>query len=165
MEQLIVSNGPLAKYAVVSAVTGLRRPYGQSLRLEDGTTGFVDSADLTDTAEPLILPEGAEVVGVVLGYTNNGRVRLTLRPRDVALARATEDTAAATSLWVRVASSTGDGRVKTEFFASPSAAPLLVWGLTAHPGSADHHTARRLLEAAPPDLRDKVDETLRKPGS
>src|SRR4051794_13327226 len=97
----------LPKYSIVScAITGHQK-FGPTIQTCDGESGYVDHADIADipgpdTRWPAI---GSRVRGVVLGYRRDGRMMVSLRPRDMLLVQSVPDPDQALQRWAALGKS------------------------------------------------------------
>lgn len=158
-----MTEGRLAKLALVTGTVVRHWEHrGLVVRLTDSDQqGFVDSVDLHDIpgqceAWP---PVGAQVRALVLGYTRVGQLRLTMRPRDIALNDWTSDALRALDIW-KVISVAGpdDAKAVAEFYRSPDAEPLLRWAMRYPPHAAAHRLATKLFEGAPIAIKEALFE-------
>jgi len=146
----------LPKYAVTSCEVDGRREYGLLVHSVDTEEkGYVDRADVGDFA----LPEsewpsnGSRVRCVVLGYARAGRLRLSLRPRDLALADSVDDVRAALRHWIHVRDLGQDDPIAMEEFLSFSyAVPVLRWAVNHSSNSRNHNIAMWGLGLLPPEV-------------
>ena len=145
-----MTTADIPRYTLVDGEVTGRQDYGLIVRAADNRPGFVDSADIAD--EPVPQEEwpstGTRLRGVVLGVTRDGRLRLSLRPRDVTLVESVPDPAGALRTWHALRR--GDPDTVRAFQGSVEARALLRWAL-AHPaGSPDRELGERLLTRPPP---------------
>lgn len=144
----------IARYAIVRAVVVSHQPYGLIIRLASGKRGFVDSDYV---AMPYVPPDrwpaiGQEVVGVVLGVTDDQRVRLSLRPHEVELARSVVDVREALGTWGRISSGEVDDDERLQLIRTRDGLSVLRWALGEHEDSATFQDAIRVLSVAPADV-------------
>lgn len=150
---------PLPKYAIVELVVVGHQPFGLLVQDDSGQRGFVDRADIADDPAagggwPKV---GDRIPGVVLGYTRDGRLRVSTRERDLGLVGSLANPADALQAWQAVRSAeTGDTEVLEQFYQSPSAPALLRWALKHPTYSEEHKRALDLLSKAPKDLQTKL---------
>ena len=153
------------KYAIVRGTVHGRQHYGVLVTLESGDRGFIDADHLTDTSagQPgAEWPEpGRPVEAVVLGTTNDERVRLTTRGTDLALARSAADPAGVFEAWEQCRGTGAAASSATAaFLALPDADAVLAWALRQSPRSADVQLALRILAASPKETRTRHAEQL-----
>ncbi|HYS40734.1 MAG TPA: hypothetical protein VEO01_34400 [Pseudonocardiaceae bacterium] len=144
------------KYAVVDCTVVGHQAYGLVVQDDHGRRGFVDSLDIDDeiVAEHRWPPIGEPIRCVLLGHTRDGRLRLSLRPSDVALVTAVDNAAAALAEWARIRDLENPGvELRQSFYRSGRAADILRWALRRLPNSVDSMRAHQLLLDAPESLR------------
>ncbi|GIM90712.1 S1 RNA-binding domain-containing protein [Paractinoplanes toevensis] len=150
----------LRRYSTVSGVVADHKKYGLLLHLENGVEGFVDSSDVAD--RPVDSGDwpsvGITVMAVVLGPTQMGRWRLSMRDRDIRVVTALEDPQAEFGYWdaLKVAGP-GNSAARDAFLSSPSAVPLLRWALACPWHSSDRKLAEELLATAPGTVKEQFD--------
>ncbi|MEV6601716.1 hypothetical protein AB0M36_33410 [Actinoplanes sp. NPDC051346] len=149
------------KYSLVECRIARHQHYGLVVRTAPGDQpGFIDESAISDQPYAPVdeWPEvGETLLCVVLGSTRDGRLRLSSRPRDVALARAVVDVEAALSIWRRIRDEApAETGLLMEFFESQEAVPTLRWALGRPHGSPDHSRAFEIVEKAPDWLRRKL---------
>lgn len=154
------------KYAIVRGTVSGRQHYGALVTLASGDRGFVDADHLSDTAEgerpSAEWPEpGRTLEAVVLGTTKDGRVRLTTRGSDLALARSASNLAHALAAWegCRKAGEPASSAAES-FLALPDADAVLSWALRQRPHSSDLELALRVLAVSPAQTRRRHAEQL-----
>jgi hypothetical protein len=136
-------------------------PYGLMLRTLPGDEpGYADSDAISDEPRsgtdhwPAV---GAKVQCVVIARRRDGRLALSCRPRDVALARAAPDPVSALEAWRRVRDDgSRDPGLRSEFLASENAVPVLRWALRAPEGSPDRTLASEMVATATGPLARRV---------
>jgi hypothetical protein len=154
------------KYAIVRGTVSGRQQYGALITLESGDRGFVDVGYLADTAEGVQSgaewPEmGLTVEAVVLGTTRDGRVRLTTRGSDLALARSALNLADAFAVWEQCQKADEpQSPTAASFLALPDADAVLSWALRQKPESSDLELALRVLAASPTETKQRHAEQL-----
>jgi hypothetical protein len=144
-------------YSLVECrVTG-HRHYGLVVRTVAGDEpGYVDESAISDQPAPAAddWPAVGQVLPcVVLGTRQDGRLRLSCRPRDVALARTVADVPAALTAWRAVRDD--PGRLG-EFLAAADAVPALRWALRQPFGTRDRERAAEIVAAAPAALAGEI---------
>lgn len=158
--RLIVTNRMLSKYSIVDCEVVSHRDFGLIVRSMEGGSGYIDVMDISDERlAPDRWPLPGQLIScVVLGYTRDGRMRLTARGGDIALVRNVADVASAIAEWetVRDASSSATG--VGDFFQSGNAIALLRWALLRPRSSMDWKRASTLLRSAPEWIRRAVSE-------
>lgn len=87
---------PIRAGAIFEGIVVAHHRWGPEIAIEAaGISGIVDIINILDDRPfegPADFPEiGAEVRGVVLGYTPNGQLRLSLRQKDLAAAAEAQD--------------------------------------------------------------------------
>lgn len=149
------------QYSLVECRIVRHQHYGLVVRtVSDHQPGFVDESAISD--QPSVPMNewpgvGATLPCVVLGGTRDGRLRLSSRPRDVALARAGLNVEAALSTWRRIRDeATVEDDLLVDFFESQEALPTLRWALDRPHGSADHSRAIEIAEKAPDWLKRRL---------
>lgn len=95
------------RYDIVHCSVVGHAQYGLLIESEDGERGFVDSSYVTDTPGEAWPAVGQRLRCVVLGYTNNGRLRAAATPLYVEMLAAADDPVTAVQEW---SSLTGRGR-------------------------------------------------------
>jgi len=147
------------RYSLVDCEITTHQPYGVVFRAPDGTLGFVDRADISDSP---ITPEqwppvGQRLTGVVLGSTRGEKLRVSLRPSDVAFVGSVDDPARAFAEWTRIREEGFRGpKERDAFFSSPEAPPVLKWALRQRSASADRGRVIEVLSQAPEHLQIEV---------
>jgi hypothetical protein len=148
------------RYSVITCdVTG-RLHYGLLVRaVESGEAGYIDRAELGNS--PLTEEEwpvdGTSLRCVVLGYTRDGRLRLSSKPRDVSLSESGINVREALGHWISVrdaGESHPEGMV--EFLRLSYATSILSWALQDRPSSANYKIARWAVSLLPPEAKDQV---------
>jgi hypothetical protein len=144
------------RYSLVDLEVTGHQPYGVLVRTADGTSGFVDSADISDV--PISRadwpPIGYRAAGVVLGVTRAGRLRGSLRPADVELVESVDDPQSVFAEWGRIRDrGFADDAEKNDFFAAGETPAILRWALSQHETSLDRGRAVEILSDAPEPLR------------
>jgi hypothetical protein len=155
MIQQVVNARKQLRYDVVECVVTKYLPYGLAVRSVHGESGFVDSGDIADSAVssedwPMI---GARLDCVVLGYTNEGRLRAAAAAGYVRLIRALDEPAVRLREWSAICGSLSDGEAVRRFFESPAAGALIEWGLKRPEGSVTRSAANDLWTQAPESVR------------
>jgi hypothetical protein len=149
-----------ARYSItLCEVTG-HLEYGLLVHVA-GTSeaGFVDRADIGDEeTSPSRWPsQGTELRCVVLGYARNGRLRLSSRARDVALAMEVVDVAEALRDWINIRDTACFNRNEiVDFAARDYAVPVLRWALRNNPRSKNHAVASKFIEFLPQAIKDEI---------
>lgn len=154
-----MSHNSRPRYSLVTCTVASHQPYGLAIRSDSGEAGFVDRAEIADNAVPSDgwPAVGEPVVGVVLGYTNDERLRVSARPSDVSLVRSVADPAAALREWAKLQRTfPPDDTARRRFFGAPYAREVLRWALKHPEGTAPHTNALRLLPFAPDELREAI---------
>lgn len=154
-----VSGTEHPRYTVVSCTVVDHQRYGLVIQSELGQRGFVDRAEISDGVISVDMwPKvGDQIRGVVLGYTNDGRIRISARPRDVTLIESLAEPMAAMEEWRAIKeTSTRNVIARNYFYKSPNAPALLRWALRNPPSSADRNKALELLSTAPVQLRNQL---------
>jgi len=147
------------RYSLVDLEVTGHQPYGVLFRTSAGTPGFVDKADIADSA---ITREdwpsvGQRRTGVVLGLTRSGKLRASMRPADIGLVRSVDDAERTLIEWARIRDQGfADSSERDAFFASPEAAAILKWALCQREFSTDRDRALEILSEAPERLRIEV---------
>lgn len=151
------------KYSLVECQIVRHQHYGLVVStILGGRSGFVDESAISD--EPYTPSSdwprvGEELLGVVLGETVDGRLRLSSRPRDVALARAVGDVEVALMAWRQIRDDVNGVESRlSEFLKSSEAVPILRWAKSRPLESIDRVRALEIIAIAPEslarDLRD-----------
>ena len=155
--EAVVTDATLQKYAIVNCVVVSHQHYGLVVQSDAGRRGFVDRIDIADTAtEAAEWPAvGDNIRGVVLGLTQDGRIRLSIRRMDIDLVESLHDPTQALREWQKIETArNNDPAIIEGFLQSSNARTLLRWALKRPPQSEDHVRALVVLEVAPEDIRD-----------
>jgi hypothetical protein len=144
------------RYSLVDLEVTGHQSFGVLFRTADGESGFVDLADISDV--PIGRDEwpavGYRGTGVVLGTTRAGKLRASLRPADVGLARDVDDPDGALDSWFRVRDrGFADESERDAFFAAPETVAVLRWALSQREPSPDRDRALDVVVDAPERLR------------
>ncbi|HEX5492980.1 MAG TPA: hypothetical protein VFX70_00215 [Mycobacteriales bacterium] len=149
----------MRRYDLVDCEIIGHHSYGILLRTSEGLTGFADLSDIFDapTSRDEWPPIGTRMTGVVLGENRSGRVRVSTRTLDVALAREVADPEQALSEWIRMRD-TGfrDPSGMDSFLGSVNAAAVLRWATRQRESSPDRARGLEVLASAPEWLRSAV---------
>lgn len=146
-----------SRYSLVICTVASHQPYGLVVRSSSGEAGFVDSADIADGLVPRDSwpAVGEHVDGVVLGYTNDQRLRVSARPADVSLVRSVTDPAVALQAWTELQKAfPPDDTVLRRFLDASYAHAVLRWALRHPDGTVTRASALRLLSLAPEAVRE-----------
>jgi predicted RNA-binding protein with RPS1 domain len=151
-----MTNPILPKYTVIECTVIGHRSYGLIVRLDSGESGFVDRSYIADTV--LSIDEwprvNTRIRGILLGYTRDGRVRVSARRRDRVLIESLNNPESALHEWQMIESSTvDDTERRREFYRSPNAHALLKWALANPSNSVARQRAVELIAEAPSDLK------------
>jgi predicted RNA-binding protein with RPS1 domain len=146
----------LARYALVECEVTAHQPYGVVFEVGGGLRGFVDKADIADA--PVMQAEwpsvGRHMTCVVLGRSRDGRIRASMRPSDVQLARSVTDPDRSLRDWIRIRDEGfADISERDAFLASPETSPLLRWALGQRAGSRDRARAMEIVSDTPENLK------------
>ncbi|WP_159012365.1 S1 domain-containing protein [Streptomyces sp. NRRL F-5123] len=147
------------RYSLVDVEIVGHLAYGISFKVEEGVTGFIDKADVSDTStSPADWPVAGQIVTcITLGIARDGRVRASARQSDVFLARSVDNPDQALRRWAVIR----DRKFATlpeleEFFASRESIPLLEWARRQRVGSADRTRAAEIISIMPDELRRRL---------
>lgn len=156
-----MENSEYPKYSLVECRIVGHQHYGLVVRTVPGDRpGYVDESAISDQQYAPMNEwpgVGEALLCVILGDTRDGRLRLSSRPRDVALARAVVDVEATLSIWRRIRDeATAEPDPLVEFLGSQEAVPTLRWALSRPDGSADRLRASEIVEKAPHWLRGQL---------
>lgn len=149
-----------SRHSIVNCIVTGHRAYGVLVRdPESGEGGYIDRSDIADSGLPQSEwpGEGSLIRCVVLGYTRDGRLRLSSRPRDVNLAEAVPDLTVALQSWVeaRKAGESNEQYMRS-FLRKPYALPVLRWAIRDRPNSENYKAARWAAEILPPEMRKEL---------
>lgn len=122
--------GAFPRYSLVDCVVSAHRPYGLIVAVARRYRGFVDLDHISHV--PIAADDwpavGSKQRGLVLGETNDGRLRLDLRKDDLHLAEHAVDFTHVMARWAEIRQGApGDAQTRHRFFESPDAARLLAW--------------------------------------
>ncbi|GHJ13365.1 hypothetical protein TPA0908_13600 [Micromonospora sp. AKA38] len=154
-----MTESQIPRYALVQCEVTGHASYGLVLQVSGGVRGFVDKVDIADEAVafedwPHV---GESLTCVVLGYSRDGRIRASARPRDIALVAAVSDPESALMAWVRIRDQGfADSRDRARFIESADAIPVIRWALRHRIGTADWNRASEILSDAPDRLKREV---------
>ncbi|MFD8494902.1 hypothetical protein [Amycolatopsis sp. NPDC059657] len=87
------------RYDVIDCSVVGQAHYGLLIESEDGERGFVDRAHISDDPGEPWPVVGQRLRCVVLGYTNDGRLRAASTPTYVEMVATAEDPALAAARW------------------------------------------------------------------
>ena len=155
--------GAFPRYSLVGCVVSAHRDYGLIVEVEGQYRGFVDldyisHVPITRDDWPRV---GSENRGLVLGVTNDGRLRLDLRQDDLDLAERAVDLTDAMSRWAEVRQAVpGDAQTRQRLYKSPDAALLLSWLVAGRGRGAPMAFVWDLVGRSPETIRQEVATTL-----
>jgi hypothetical protein len=142
-----------ARYAVIEVTVVAHARYGLVVETADGERGWVeddlihDSRDITATWPAV----GTALPAVVLGRTNDGRMKLAARPADVRYAKAARDPGSGLAAVERVRATDAEVRQAVRSLTtSPDGPPAVAWALST---PFWRSAMLRALTAAPTRLR------------
>jgi hypothetical protein len=145
------------KYSIVTCNVTSRQHYGLLVRaVESGESGYIDRSDIADggIGEDEWPSEGVSLRCVVLGYTRDGRLRLSARPRDVSLSASGINVGEALRDWISVRDAgQSDAQRMTDFLQCTYATSVLRWALLDRPASANYQIARWALGFLSPEIK------------
>lgn len=127
------SPGAFPRFSLVGCIVSAHRDYGLIVEVEGRYRGFVDLDYIAHV--PITMADwprvGSHQRGLVLGETNDGRLRLDLRQDDLDLAEHAVDLTDVMSRWAEMRQAApGDTQTLQKFYESPDAALLLSWLVT-----------------------------------
>ncbi|MBJ6644731.1 hypothetical protein [Streptomyces sp. BSE7-9] len=164
---MMQTNGDLQerfpRYSTVNCTVTAHRSYGLIVAVEGDGPGFVDlgyisQIPVTTDAWPRV---GEERRGVVLGVTNDGRLRLDIRDDDLALADRAVNLAEAMSRWSEARhAEPADTGARQRFYQSADTALLLAWLVRGKGRGSPMESLWALVGDAPEDVRRSVVATL-----
>jgi hypothetical protein len=144
-----------SRYDIIECTVIGRTQYGLLVESIAGERGYVETEYINETplpagSEPKI---GERIYGVVLGYTEDGRLRLSTQPGYVELLRTAVDAKKALDTWATLRRVDRDYAMAIEALtASPDMLGVLRWALKRRP-SSDYDVAVRALLKTPSGLR------------
>jgi predicted RNA-binding protein with RPS1 domain len=159
----MTSDDQFPKYAIVTCMVTSRPDFGIFVEeIGSRQAGFVDTTDMADSVDQFSGPPetGDNIRAVVLGRTRDGRLRLSMRPRDLKLVAALHDPEAAFLEWRNIERNLEDRWIKEKFYGSPNAVALLDWALSHPTHSSAHKQATNLLSGAPAALHARLSRDM-----
>lgn len=144
------------RYSLVDLEVTGHQSFGVLFRTANGESGFVDSADISDA--PIARDDwpavGSRGTGVLLGATRAGKLRVSLRPADVGLAKVVDDADSSLKTWFQVRDhGFADESERAAFFAAPDTVATLRWALSQRESSPDRERAIEIVADAPEPVR------------
>jgi hypothetical protein len=150
------------KYAIVEATVVGHAKYGLLVETDSGQRGLVEDDHIDDSIPPPAEwpPVGSIVVGVVVGYHRDGRVRLVTKPNYLEYVRRSVAPERAHQEWARLLAA--DEQYLDSASAvceSPDGTATLAWALGT--GGPSRAVALRMLLGAPSGFKlDVVNELI-----
>lgn len=148
------------KYSVIDCIVSGHRDYGVLVSVPaSGEVGYIDRSEIGNSGMPQSEwpSEGSGVRCVLLGYTRDGRLRLSSRPRDVDLAETVPDLAGALRHWIAVRDAgVADEGAMSQFLGSSYAIPVLRWAMRDRPTSDNYKAAQRAVPLLPPGADEEL---------
>ncbi|MFD9193600.1 hypothetical protein ACFWCA_36030 [Streptomyces phaeochromogenes] len=147
------------RYSRVQCIVTAHRSYGLIVEVERTVPGFVDLADIS--SPPVTAADwpdvGAERQTLVLGATNDGRLRLDMRQDDLQLADSAVDLPGAMARWSEARRAHPDDTgPRQSFYQSPDAALLLNWLIAGKGRGSPVESVLELISDAPLEVRQTI---------
>ncbi|MFE1801502.1 hypothetical protein ACFW9L_35810 [Streptomyces sp. NPDC059517] len=147
------------RYSRVECIVTAHRSYGLIVEVGSRFKGFVDLADISSSPVTAAdWPEvGAERQTLVLGVTNDGRLRLDMRQDDLELADSAVDLPSAMARWSEALRAHPDeSGPRQSFYQSPDSAQLLNWLIAGKGRGSPVESVLALISDAPLEVRQAI---------
>ncbi|MEU9337231.1 hypothetical protein AB0D49_29405 [Streptomyces sp. NPDC048290] len=162
-EGLLILTQRFPRYSIVVSTVTAHRPYGLITRVAGEVPGYIDrgylsTVPLPESAWPRV---GEQRRALVLGVTNDGRLRLDMRKDDLDLVdRAVDLPEVMSRWWAARHAEAGDEAALHRFYQCDDSALLLAWLMRGYGRGNPVKCVEVVIETAPEGIRRRVAEEL-----